>query len=498
MTKLIKKAALIGGGVIGGGWAARFLLNGIDVNVFDPSETAERTLHEMLSNAKRAYAKLTMAPLLKPGKLVFLDSIEKAVQDVEFVQESAPERLELKRSIINQIDQYAPESALICSSTSGLKPSSLQAEMQHPERFMVGHPFNPVYLLPLVEICGGGKTSQEAKQNAAEFYREVGMKPLILRKEIDAFIADRLLEAVWREGLWLIRDDVASTEELDDAIRFGFGLRWAQMGLFETYRVAGGEAGMRHFISQFGPTLSLPWTKLMDVPELNEELIEKIVSQSDAQSGMHSIRELERIRDDNLVAIMQGLKLHDWGAGALLKQYEERLYQKAHSGVVSSEPDFSKPLALFTAEVLPEWLDYNGHMTESRYLQVFGDATDALLNFAGMDETYRTQGFSVYTVETHIRHLLEVAGGEPLTVETQLLGFDEKRLRIVHTMSKASSGDMLATAEHMLLHVDTEAGKACPFGKKLYEKLEKIWQGHQNLDVPDYGGKGIRNLKSHL
>ena len=498
MTKPIKKVALIGGGVIGGGWAARFLLNGIDVNVFDPSETTERTLHEMLANAKGAYAKLTMAPLLKPGKLVFFDSLEKAVQEVEFVQESAPERLELKRSIINQIDQYAPESALICSSTSGLKPSSLQAEIQHPERFMVGHPFNPVYLLPLVEICGGGKTSQEAKQNAAEFYREVGMKPLILRKEIDAFIADRLLEAVWREGLWLIRDDVASTEELDDAIRFGFGLRWAQMGLFETYRVAGGEAGMRHFISQFGPTLSLPWTKLMDVPELNEELIEKIVSQSDAQSGKHSIRELERIRDDNLVAIMQGLKLHDWGAGALLKQYEERLYQKAHSGVVSSEPDFSKPLALFTAEVLPEWLDYNGHMTESRYLQVFGDATDALLNFAGMNETYRTQGFSVYTVETHIRHLLEVAGGEPLTVETQLLGFDEKRLRIVHKLLHASSGDVLATAEHMLLHVNTEAGKACPFGKKLYEKLEKIWQGHQNLDVPDYGGKGIRNLKSHL
>ncbi len=170
------------------------------------------------------------------------------------------------------------------------------------------------------------------------------MKPLILRKEIDAFIADRLLEAVWREGLWLIRDDVASTEELDDAIRYGFGLRWAQMGLFETYRVAGGEAGMRHFISQFGPTLSLPWTKLMDVPELNEELIEKIVAQSDAQSGMHSIRELERIRDDNLVAIMQGLKLHDWGAGALLKEYEERLYEKAHSGIVASDPDLSETL----------------------------------------------------------------------------------------------------------------------------------------------------------
>ena len=495
MSKFMKKVALIGGGVIGGGWAARFLLNGLDVNVFDPSDRAERSLNEMLTNAIHAYSKLTMAPLLKPGKLFFFDSLEKAVQDIEFIQESAPERLELKRSIINQIDRYATETALICSSTSGLKPSFLQAEMEHPERFMVGHPFNPVYLLPLVEICGGEQTSPEAKQHAAEFYREVGMKPLILRKEIDAFIADRLLEAVWREGLWLIRDDVASTEELDDAIRYGFGLRWAQMGLFETYRVAGGEAGMRHFISQFGPTLSLPWTKLMDVPELNEELIEKIVSQSDAQSGKHSIRELERIRDDNLVAIMQGLKLNDWGAGALLKEYEERLYQKAHSGVVVSDPDFSKALSLFDAKVLPEWLDYNGHMTESRYLQVFGDATDALLKFVGMDEAYRTDGFSVYTVETHIRHLLEVAGGEPLNVQTQLLGFDEKRLRIVHKILHVSSGDILATGEHMLLHVDTEAGCATPLGKKLYEKLEKIWQGHQNLAVLDYAGNGIRDIK---
>ncbi|MDP6887801.1 MAG: 3-hydroxyacyl-CoA dehydrogenase NAD-binding domain-containing protein, partial [SAR324 cluster bacterium] len=339
MSEPRKKTALIGGGVIGGGWAARFLLNGIDVNVFDPSDSAERTLNEMLSNARRAYSKLTMAPLVQPGNLLFFDSLENAVQDVDFVQESAPERLELKRSIINQIDQYASETVLICSSTSGLKPTLLQAEMKHPERFMVGHPFNPVYLLPLVEICGGEKTSEDSKLTAAEFYREVGMKPLILRKEIDAFIADRLLEAVWREGLWLIRDDVASTEELDDAIRFGFGLRWAQMGLFETYRVAGGESGVRHFISQFGPTLGLPWTKLMNVPELDDELIEKIVLQSDTQSGMYSIRELERIRDDNLVAIMQGLKLHDWGAGALLKEYEERLYQKAHSGIVSIDQD---------------------------------------------------------------------------------------------------------------------------------------------------------------
>ena len=142
----------------------------------------------------------------------------------------------------------------------------------------------------------------------------------------------------------------------------------------------------------------------------------------------------------------------------------------------------------------PEWLDYNGHMTESRYLQVFGDTTDAFLNFIGMDENYRKQGFSVYTVETHIRHLREVSGGEPLSVETQLLDYDEKRFRIVHEMFNPPSGDVLATAEHMLLHVNTNKKKACPFGKILYEKLAEIWNGHQNLNIPDYAGKGFQEL----
>lgn len=495
MSGVIKKVAIVGGGVIGGGWAARLMLNGIDVKVFDPSAIAGQTLREMLANAKRAYSKLTLAPHVEQGKLEFVDSIEKAVSDVPFIQESVPEILDVKSSVLEEIGKHAPETALICSSTSGLKPTSLQSEMKCPERFMVGHPFNPVYLLPLVEICGGVQTSEDAKKQAAEFYLEIGMKPLILRKEIDAFIADRLQEAVWREGLWLVHDDVATTQELDDAIRFGFGMRWAQMGLFETYRIAGGEGGVRHFISQFGPTLKWPWSKLTDVPELNEDLIEKIVTQSDMQSGMHSIRDLERIRDDNLVAIMQGLKLHDWGAGAVLKKYEERLYEKAHSGVVSGDPDLSKPLKLHDSEVRPDWLDYNGHMTESRYLQVFGDATDAFLQFIGMNEEYRKQGFSIYTVETHIRHLREVAGGEALSVETQLLGFDEKRCRIVHSMLHPDSGDILATGEHMLLHVDTDEGRACPMGKYLCEKLAIIWNGHQNMVAPVYAGKGIRELK---
>ena len=140
--------------------------------------------------------------------------------------------------------------------------------MTHPERFVVGHPFNPVYLLPLVEVVAGEQTSEETVERALAFYASIGMKPLRVRKEIDGFVADRLLEALWREALWLVHDDVATVEEVDDAIRYGAGLRWAQMGTFLTYRIAGGEDGMRHFLAQFGPALEWPWTKLTDVPEL--------------------------------------------------------------------------------------------------------------------------------------------------------------------------------------------------------------------------------------
>ena len=184
------------------------------------------------------------------------------------------------------------------------------------------HPFNPVYLLPLVELVTTPINHDALIARARDTLTTLGMFPLHLKKEIDAHIADRFLEAVWREALWLIKDGIATTGEIDDAIRYGFGLRWAQMGLFETYRVAGGEAGMRHFISQFGPALQWPWTKLMDVPELTEELIDTIAEQSDAQSGHYSIRELERIRDANLVSKIRGLYRTDWGAGAIQRKHD--------------------------------------------------------------------------------------------------------------------------------------------------------------------------------
>ena len=284
-----KKAAIIGGGVIGGGWLARFLLNGWDVNLYDPDPESERKIKAVLENARHALPMLYDVNLPTEGSLKFCENIKDAVDGATWIQESVPERLELKHKVFNEIISYASSDAVIGSSTSGFKPSELQEVSIRPDSIIVTHPFNPVYLLPLIELVPSPANSEAIINKAKEILTSLGMFPLHVRKEIDAHIADRFLEAVWREGLWLIKDGIATTQEIDDAIRYGFGLRWAQMGLFETYRIAGGEEGMAHFISQFGPCLQWPWTKLMDVPELTDKLIEQIANQSDAQSGHKSI-----------------------------------------------------------------------------------------------------------------------------------------------------------------------------------------------------------------
>jgi carnitine 3-dehydrogenase len=490
----VRKVGLIGAGVIGAGWAARLVLNGIDVALFDPDPEAERKVGEVLANAERAYRKLTLAPLPCRGRLTFAKSVEEAVADADFIQESAPEREDLKIRLLAQADRASRPDAVIATSTSGLLPTRLQSEMAHPERFTVGHPFNPVYLLPLVEICGGERTSAATKERAATFYASIGMQPLLLRKEIDGFIADRLMEALWREALHLVNDDVATVEEIDDAVRYGCGLRWSFMGTFLVYRIAGGEAGMRHFMAQFGPALKLPWTKL-EAPELTDDLLEKIVAQSDAQAGDRSIRDYERLRDDCLVSVMQGLRSHDWGAGAALKAYEEKLYEASHAHVMDEGDDLSRPLRLHEARVLPEWIDYNGHMTESRYLQVFGDASDALFRYIGIDEAYHRAGLSYYTVETHIMHLREVEAAVPLHVTTQLLSADEKRIHLFHELHRSDDGTRLATAEQMLLHVDTNASRACPAREDVRARVLRIAEAHAGLPRPDFAGRHVGALR---
>lgn len=496
MTK-INKAACVGGGVIGGAWAARFLLAGIDVSMYDPHPEATRIVGEVLANAERAYGMLTMAPLPPRGTLSFAKSIEEAVQGADWIQESVPERLDLKRGVLTQIDAAANPSALIGSSTSGLMPTDLQRDMRHPERFFVAHPYNPVYLLPLVELVGGQKTSKETIAKARELAATIGMEGVVIAKEIEAFVGDRLLEALWREALWLIQDDICDTETLDNVIRYSFGMRWAQMGLFETYRIAGGEAGMRHFLAQFGPCLQWPWTKFTDVVDLDDALVDKIGSQSDAQSGAYGIRELERIRDENLVGIMQALKGGNggkgWGAGKLLAAFESRLW--ANAGKFTVDTSTAKPLRLLDVKVNPSWVDYNGHMTEFRYLQVFGDTSDALLRLIGVDDAYVKDGHSYYTVETHIRHLGEAKVNEALYSTCQVLSVDEKRIHVFHTIHRTADDEAIATAEQMLLHVDAKAGKAAPAPAILLSKVKAIAEAQATLPRPEAAGRHVGQKK---
>ena len=319
-----QKIGLVGGGVIGAGWAARFLLEGRDVALYDPDPEIARKLETAISAARRARAALFPDAKTPEGRLTLAPTVEAAVSDADFVQESLPEREDLKQRVLKAVDAAARPDVIVASSTSGLLPTRLQSAMAHPERFVVGHPFNPVYLLPLVEVCGGERTSEATKTAAIALYREIGMRPLHVRKEVDGFIADRLLEALWREALWLVNDGVATTEEIDDAIRFGAGLRWSFMGTFLIYRMAGGEAGMRHFLAQFGPALKLPWTKL-EAPELTDALIDRVAGQSDAQAGEASIRDLEARRDACLVAILNALRAQDYAAGATIAEHERRI-----------------------------------------------------------------------------------------------------------------------------------------------------------------------------
>jgi carnitine 3-dehydrogenase len=487
--------ACIGGGLIGGGWAARFVLNGVDVAVFDPDPQSERRVRAILTDAQAAFGKLIMAPLPKPGRLRFAATVAGAVEGAELIQESVPERLEVKQAVLAEIDAAAPPTALIGSSTSGLLPTDLQAGLGHPERLFVAHPYNPVYLLPLVELVAGGATAARALERAAAVYQAVGMKAVPIAKEIAAFVGDRLMEALWREALWLVHDDIATIETIDDVMRLSFGLRWAQMGLFQTYRIAGGEAGMDHFMAQFGPTLSWPWSKLTDVPRLTDGLIETIVAQSDAQARGRSIRDLEGIRDDNLVAILQALRAGNggdgWGAGAVLKAYEDRLHGRAAAAAAADDHDLRRPLRLVETRVAPAWIDYNGHMTEHRYLQVFGDASDALLRLIGVDQAYVASGRSYFTVETHIMHLDEVRAGEAIHTTTQLLASDAKRLHLFHRIHHGASGAEIASAEQMLLHVDGNARKACPATPAVLAALGKIATAHQALPRPAAAGRHV-------
>jgi carnitine 3-dehydrogenase len=376
---------------------------------------------------------------------------------------------------------------VIASSTSGITPTDLQRDMVAPERFCVAHPFNPVYLLPLVELVRGDKTSPAAIDAAAAFFTYIGMHPLRVRHEVPGHLTDRLQEALWREILHLVNDGVATTGELDDSIIYGPGLRWAAMGTNLIYHLAGGESGMRHMLEQFGPCLKWPWTKL-EAPELSDKLIDRLVEGTAAQAAGRSIRELERLRDDSLVAVQQTLRQFNIGAGATLRALEERLYRDAPA---APEPSEGAPLRLLDTVVRSEWIDYNHHLTDFRYGQLFGDAMDALYRKVGVDEAYRAGGHMYYSVESHVRHVGQARDGESLYVTTHLLDVDEKRLHVFHRLHRGRDNALIATGEQMHLHVDTAAEKASPVDPAIRARLDAIMKSQAQLPRPPEAGRVI-------
>jgi len=490
MTSPIKTVAIVGTGVIGAGWAARCLAWGLDVVASDPGKDAEAKLRAAVANAWPALARLGLAKGASMERLRFVGSVAEAVRGADFVQESAPERIELKQKLHQEMSRHARPDAPIASSSSGLLPSEIQQGCVNPGRILIGHPFNPVYLLPLVELVGGRQTAPEAIARARAFYDSIGMHPLHVRNEIEGYLSDRLQEAVWREILHLVNDGVATTRELDEAIAFGPGLRWAFWGTNLIFHLAGGDEGMRHMLHQFGPALKLPWTKLV-APELNEALIDRMVEGTQEQAAGRSIKELERQRDEALIAVMQALKPYGIGAGKVMADYEIRMLQQRHDQRWSAGMKIEGPLELSSNHVRPDWIDYNGHMTEGAYLIAVGDAVDALFRYIGIDEAYRKAGHAFYTVESHVAYLKEVGPMEPLSYRTQILGLDGKRLHLTTAMHHGRTGELLFTAEQMLLHVDNKAAKAAPILPGPKAALDAIWTAHRDLPAPKGTGRAI-------
>ena len=329
--KKIKTFGLLGTGVIGGGWAARALHAGFDVIASDIDPKMEEWITGAVETATVSLNVLTEGidmPL--KGKLTFtLDPIEMA-QKSDLIQENVPEVLEIKRKSLEVIADVTTEDTIISSSTSGFMPSELQEGMKFPERFIVGHPFNPVYLCPLVEIVGGKQTSIISKEVAKEFYQSIGMHVLMVRKEVPGHISDRLQEAMWREILHSLNDDIATTGELDESIVYGPGLRWSIMGMNQIFMIAGGKGGAKHFIKQFGPALKWPWSYLK-APELSEKIINRFVEGVEKQAEGKSVRELEVIRDECLVAVQRVLAKYNMGAGKALNDFKDRVKKKNRS-----------------------------------------------------------------------------------------------------------------------------------------------------------------------
>ena len=309
----IKKVAVVGAGVIGAGWIIRCLAHGKIVHVYDKNLKLKKNL---LAEIKRTWPfvkKLFNKKKLYLKNFKYFSSLKDTLNDVEFVQECTPENYLVKIKLIKSISKYIKKNVIVSSSSSGLLPTKIFSKSINPQRGIIGHPFNPVYLLPLVEIVPGKKTNKKSLVEANKFYKSISMNPITVKKELPGYLSDRLQEALWREALHIINEGYASTKDLDRAIEDGPGLRYSLMGTFLTFHLAGGKLGMKHMLNQFGPALKLPWTKLR-APKLTKKLSSRVISGTRDQAKGKSVAMISNIRDEYLVNLQK-----------LRKKYENKI-----------------------------------------------------------------------------------------------------------------------------------------------------------------------------
>jgi carnitine 3-dehydrogenase len=300
----VTSVGIVGTGVIGASWAAFYLSRGFDVRATDPADGAEERLRELVASYWPTLEQLGIAPTASQSRLTFSKDLAKVLSGVDFVQENGPERLDIKRDLLARIDAAIPDHVLIATSSSGILISSIQDAAKHPERVILGHPFSPPHIIPLVEVLGGNRTSPEAIAQAIAFYSSIGKKPIQIRREIKGHVTNRLQAALWQEALWLVAQGIASVADIDTAISYGPGLRWGLLGPFLNLEIAGGSGGLAHVLEHLGPPMESWWTDLKPV-HLSEQLKQKAVTETKEYLKPYSFEETVNQRDEILIKLIQ-------------------------------------------------------------------------------------------------------------------------------------------------------------------------------------------------
>ena len=303
-NKSIRRVTVVGTGVIGASWVAQYLASGFDVVATDPAPNAEANLRKYVDEAWEQLKVIGLSTGAARDRLTFTSDLQEALSKADFVQENGPERQDFKIKLFAEIDDATPPNSIIASSSSGITPSVIQSQCKHPERCLVGHPFNPPHIIPLVEVVGGTKTSSEALQQAMAFYASIGKKPILLRKEIPGHVANRLQAALYREVMYLIEQGVLSVADADDAVSWGPGLRWGVMGPSLQWHLGGGTGGIQHFTEHLMDPMAGMF-KILGNPQVTPELKRTIADGVMQEAGNRSVEQLAKEENELLVELLR-------------------------------------------------------------------------------------------------------------------------------------------------------------------------------------------------